>query len=153
VRERDSRPELRKEEVEQSRSPSVYREQRHTESRDRKQRAETELTGGGGSEKQRVEERESGVEIKRREIEWLRKVREKIFKFEIYAKRRRFGSPRTGPDPYQTRTGKIFFLAEIGYAWGTHAAVPWRYTYPRRTRYRYGAHFAVPVLPRVSSGS
>ena len=84
MRERDSRPELRKEEVEQSRADPLpctesrdrrRAEQRHTESRDRKQRAEqrqrveTELTGGGGSEKQRVEERESGVETKWREIE------------------------------------------------------------------------------------
>uniref|UniRef100_A0A2N9IY60 Ceramidase n=1 Tax=Fagus sylvatica TaxID=28930 RepID=A0A2N9IY60_FAGSY len=94
------------------------------QSRDREQsRAETELTGGGGSERQRVEERESGAETKRREIEWLRKVREKIFKFEIYAKRRRFGSPRTGPvpnptrpvpDPYQNRTGNFFFWPKSG---------------------------------------
>uniref|UniRef100_A0A2N9HHX5 Uncharacterized protein n=1 Tax=Fagus sylvatica TaxID=28930 RepID=A0A2N9HHX5_FAGSY len=101
-RERDSRPELRKEEVEQSRAdPLPFTESRDTRRAETESRAETELTGGGGSERQRVEERESGAETKRREIEWLRKVREKIFKFEIYAKRRRFGSPR-GPDPTGT---------------------------------------------------
>uniref|UniRef100_A0A2N9FXT6 Major facilitator superfamily (MFS) profile domain-containing protein n=1 Tax=Fagus sylvatica TaxID=28930 RepID=A0A2N9FXT6_FAGSY len=102
-------------------------------------------SGGGVAEKKSSSVAEKGDRV-------AEKNREMIFKFEIYLKRRRFGSPRTGPDP--TRTGpvpkpyrKFFFLAENGYAWGTHAAVPRRYTYPRRTRYGYGAHFAVPVLP------
>ena len=147
MRERDSRPELRKEEVEQSRADPLpftesrdrrRAEQRHRESRDRKQRAEqrqraeTKLTGGGGSEKQRGEERESGVETKRREIEWLRKVREKKFKFEIYAKRRRFCSPRTGPVP--NLYWKFFFFGRnwvhLGYACSSTPAVYVPTTYP-----------------------
>ena len=98
-----------------------------------------------------VEKKSSGVAEKRDRV--AEKILEKIFKFEIYLKRRRFGLPHTGPrtvpDPYQNCTGIFFFLAENGYAWGKHAAVPQRYTYPRRTRYRYGAHFAVPVLPSL----
>jgi hypothetical protein len=62
-----------------------------------------------------------------------------------------FGPARTGPVPDPTRPvpdpyREIFFLGKKGYAWGTHAAVPRQYPYPRGTRYEYGAHFAVPVL-------
>ena len=53
----------------------------------------------------------------------------------------------TQPIPY---LDFFFFWVENGYAWGTHAAVPRRYLYPRRTRYGYGTHFAVSVLPRFS---
>ena len=77
-----------------------------------------------------VEKKSSGVAEKRDRV--AEKILEKIFKFEIYLKRRHFGSPRTGPDPTRTKTipETFFFFAENGYAWGTHAAVPQRYTYP-----------------------
>jgi hypothetical protein len=38
------------------------------------------------------------------------KNREKIFKFEIYLKRRCFGAPRTEPDPTRTKTVSEFFF-------------------------------------------
>jgi hypothetical protein len=47
-----------------------------------------------------AEKKSSGVAEKRDRV--AEKILEKIFKFEIYLKRRRFGSPRTGPDPTRT---------------------------------------------------
>ena len=78
---------------------------------------------------------------------------EKLNRASVFSlKRRRFGfAPyRTRPDPYQNRTGNFFFLAENGYAGGTHAAR--QYPYPRGTRYGYGGVFAVPVLPSFNVG-
>jgi hypothetical protein len=82
------------------------------------------------------------------------RVAEKLNRAAVLSlKRRRLASLRTGPVPDPTRPvpkpyRKYFFLAENGYAGGTHAAVPRQYPYPRGTRYGYGGVFAVPVLPR-----
>ena len=108
--------------------------------RDREQR-----TGGGGSERQRAEERDPSLPA-------VIGVAEKLNRASVFSlKRRRFGfapyRTRTWPVPKQYR--KFFFLAENGYAGGTHAAVPRQYPYPRGTRYGYGGVFAVPVLPRA----
>jgi hypothetical protein len=96
-----------------------------TESRGEK----TELTGGGGSEKQRAEERESGC----RESD-ENGVAEKLNGASVLSlKRRRLASARTRPDPTKTVPDFFFFGAENGYAGGTHAAVPRQYPYPRGT--------------------
>ena len=57
------------------------------------------------------------------------------------------------PGPYPTRTRPVpdpylefLFLEKMGYAGGTHAAVPRLYPYLSSTRYGYGAQIAVPVL-------
>uniref|UniRef100_A0A2N9FVR7 GH18 domain-containing protein n=1 Tax=Fagus sylvatica TaxID=28930 RepID=A0A2N9FVR7_FAGSY len=129
----------------------------------------SELTGGGGSERQRAEEREpstggGGSERQRAEerdpsLPAVIGVAEKLNRASVFSlKRRRFGfAPyRTRPDPYLTRTKtvpEIFFLAENGYAGGTHVALPRQYPYPRGTRYGYGGVFAVPVLPSKYSES
>ena len=66
-------------------------------------------SGGGVAEKKSSSVAEKGDRVAEN--------REMIFKFEIYLKRRRFGSPRTGPDP--TRTGIFFFgrkRVRLGYA-------------------------------------
>ncbi len=89
-----------------------------------------------------AEKKSSGVAEKRD------RVAKKTFKFEIYLKRRRFGSPRTGPVLYPTRpVPKLYrFFFFFWPKMGTHAAVPRQYTYPRRTQYRYGK---MPVLPSL----
>ena len=127
-------------------------------------RAREQRTGGGGSERQRAEEREpstdgGGSERQRAEerdpsLPAVIGVAEKLNRASVSSlKRRRFGFA-----PYRTRTWpvpkpyrKFFFLAENGYAGGTHAAVPRQYPHPRGTQYGYGGVFAVPVLPSVTN--
>ena len=64
-------------------------------------------------------ERRCREEIERRckeEIEWLRRIGRRYLRFEIYLKRRHFGSPRTEPDPTPTKTilEFFFFLPKTG---------------------------------------
>ena len=61
-----------------------------------------------------AEKKSTGVAEKRDRV--AEKILEKIFKFEIYLKRRHFGSPRTGPDPTRTKTipETFFFLPKMG---------------------------------------
>ena len=67
-------------------------------------------TGGGGSERQRAEERDPSLPAGIG-------VAEKLNRASVFSlKRRRFGfAPyRTGPDPYQNRTGNFFFWPKTG---------------------------------------
>ena len=50
----------------------------------------------------------------REEIEWLRRIGRRYLRFEIYLKRRHFGSLRTGPDPTHTVPGFFFFGLKTG---------------------------------------
>ncbi len=85
-------------------------------------------------------QRRSRAALQRREIEWLRRIGRRYLSLRftlngaVLARpvpdRTRQDPTRPVPKPYR----KNFFLTENGYAWGTHAAVPRRYTYPVRVR-------------------
>ena len=96
----------------------------------------TKLTGGGGSERQRAEERESVCREDENRVEWLRS-------FSFQPKRRVLASPRTRLVPEPTRPvpkpyWKFFFFCRKrvrrGYACSGSLAVSVPTRYPVRVR-------------------
>jgi hypothetical protein len=96
---------------EQRRGNRAHRRWRKWETESRGEGAE--LTGGGGSERQRAEERESVCREDENRVEWLRS-------FSFQPKRHRFGfapyRTRTGTDPTRTKTvpENFFFGPKTG---------------------------------------